>query len=226
MPSSSSQSTAAPCLIPVRLDLTVDDNVRVHESLLWPSDPLSLTPRLFATQLAADLSLTGAARDAIEAQLLEQLAAHQTTRAIPRAYGECRHVIRLHMRLDRVMLRDQFEWDLANEENSPEVFAETLCKDLGLGQEFVNGVAFAVREQLAEVGKVWEKRRKGDVVHEEEAVRENTAGWEPVVECLSREETEKLERKERREQRLKRRNRGKFDGKIAKNRARRDTKRR
>lgn len=33
-------------------------------------------------------------------------------------------------------LKDQFEWDVANPDNSPEQFAEVYCADLGIGGEF------------------------------------------------------------------------------------------
>ena len=32
-------------------------------------------------------------------------------------------------------LEDQFEWDLSNPNNSPELFAEGYCVDLGLSGE-------------------------------------------------------------------------------------------
>lgn len=33
-------------------------------------------------------------------------------------------------------LDDQFEWDLENQDASPELFAEVYAKELGLGGEF------------------------------------------------------------------------------------------
>ena len=44
---------------------------------------------------------------------------------------------------------DQFEWDLADENNSPEEFARKLCSDLSLGGEFVTAIVYSVRGQLA-----------------------------------------------------------------------------
>lgn len=43
---------------------------------------------------------------------------------------------------------DQFEWDLAEEKNSPEEFAKKLCADLSLGGEFVTAIAYSVRGQV------------------------------------------------------------------------------
>ena len=44
---------------------------------------------------------------------------------------------------------DQFEWDLADEMNSPEEFARKLCADLSLGGEFVTAIVYSIRGQLA-----------------------------------------------------------------------------
>jgi hypothetical protein len=35
-----------------------------------------------------------------------------------------------------ISLVDQFEWDINNEKNDPELFAEILATELGLGGEF------------------------------------------------------------------------------------------
>ena len=43
---------------------------------------------------------------------------------------------------------DQFEWDISNPENTPEEFALSLCKDLGLGGEFVTAIAYSIRGQV------------------------------------------------------------------------------
>lgn len=52
------------------------------------------------------------------------------------------------------MLRDQFEWDIANPANSPEDFAETLVADLGLTSEFLVPISHAIREQIQEFYKI------------------------------------------------------------------------
>jgi hypothetical protein len=39
----------------------------------------------------------------------------------------------LNIHVGNISLVDQFEWDLADEINSPEEFAKKLCADLSLG---------------------------------------------------------------------------------------------
>ncbi len=62
--------------------------------------------------------------------------------------GEVLRPIRLEVRLNNLILRDQFMWDINNPSNSPEQFASTLIADLGLGSEFFLPVAHSIREQI------------------------------------------------------------------------------
>ena len=39
----------------------------------------------------------------------------------------------MNIHVGNISLVDQFEWDLADEKNSPEEFAKKLCADLSLG---------------------------------------------------------------------------------------------
>lgn len=198
-------------LIPIRLDLTVDGH-RINETFCWSASEQTLTPALFAAQLSSDLGLPATAAPAIADHLSEQLALHVTTSSRP-AGGESRHIVRLEVRIGRVVLRDQFEWDLSESSNNPDAFAERLCADVGLRSDHVPAVAHALREQLAELVEFEEKRARGPSLAPADAVRPigDVERWQPRMECLTAEEKEKLERKEKREARLQRRNRGKAD---------------
>ena len=52
--------------------------------------------------------------------------------------------------LGNISLVDQFEWDLADENNSPEEFARKLCSDLSLGGEFVTAIVYIHHERKLE----------------------------------------------------------------------------
>ena len=62
--------------------------------------------------------------------------------------GEIIRTIKLDIRINNFLLRDQFLWDINNPANSPEVFASTLIADLGLGNEFFLSIAHSIREQI------------------------------------------------------------------------------
>jgi SWI/SNF-related matrix-associated actin-dependent regulator of chromatin subfamily B protein 1 len=59
-----------------------------------------------------------------------------------------RVVIKLNIHVGNISLIDQFEWDLADETNSPEDFAKKLCADLSLGGEFVTAIVYSIRGQV------------------------------------------------------------------------------
>ncbi len=60
-------------------------------------------------------------------------------------------IFQLNIHIGNISLVDQFEWDLAEEKNSPEEFAKKLCADLSLGGEFVTAIAYSVRGQVSDV---------------------------------------------------------------------------
>lgn len=202
--------TAAPpapdTLIPIRLDVTVD-NRRIQDTFSWNALETIVTPHAFAAMLIADLNLPSSAHAPIVEQINEQIAAHSVTPA----HRESRHVVHLDVRIGRVVVRDQFEWDLADTSNAPDAFADCLCADLGLNTDHVPTVAHALREQLVELAHFQDKRQSCPVVTVSHAIRTNPTAWQPTVQCLTVDQQEKLERKEKREARLQRRNRGKAD---------------
>ncbi|KAJ7039043.1 SNF5-domain-containing protein [Mycena alexandri] len=65
-----------------------------------------------------------------------------------RVHEDMRILIRLDIIVGSMKLDDQFEWDLDNEEASPENFAEIYTQELGLGGEFRTAIVHAIREQV------------------------------------------------------------------------------
>ena len=60
-----------------------------------------------------------------------------------------RVVIKLNIHIGNISLVDQFEWDLADENNTPVEFAKKLCADLSLGGEFVTAIAYSINGQVS-----------------------------------------------------------------------------
>ena len=65
------------------------------------------------------------------------------------------YTLQLNIHVGNISLVDQFEWDLSNPLNSPEVFARQLCADLGLGGEFATTIAYSIRGQLSWHGRTY-----------------------------------------------------------------------
>ncbi len=68
--------------------------------------------------------------------------------------GEVIKTIKLDIRIDDIVLNDQFEWDINNPDNSPDAFAISMCADLGLGSEFILPIAHSIKEQILDNQKV------------------------------------------------------------------------
>ncbi|KAG8826158.1 SWI/SNF chromatin-remodeling complex subunit, partial [Serendipita sp. 401] len=66
---------------------------------------------------------------------------------------DLRILIKLDISYGVRRLEDQFEWDISDKRNSPELFAECYCMDLGLSGEFQTAIAHSIREQV----QVYEK---------------------------------------------------------------------
>jgi SNF5 / SMARCB1 / INI1 len=212
-------------LIPIRLELNVGGSL-VTEYFTWNQDEATVTPAEFAAQLVADLNMSPQATAGIATAIADQIAAGVGPAPVDPDEppvddggdagtgdrdrpGEARQIVKFSVRVGRVVLKDQFEWDVAHAENKPEAFAETLSADLGLGREFVPAIAHGVREQLLGVTASQRRRAVCPPLNGRTAVRapSSVLAFEPVVECLSMSQQDNLERKEKREARLARRNR-------------------
>ena len=135
------------------------------------------------------------------------------------AHDELRILIQLDISVDAINLQDQFEWDLADPQNSPEDFAAIYCADLGLPGEFRTSMAHLIREQLDAHARSLSSIRyiRGDqIVHEDlktafqpalvEIVRSaDIENWTPHLERLGLIELEHREKERERQSRRQKR---------------------
>ncbi|KAJ1649573.1 Chromatin structure remodeling complex protein sfh1 [Dispira simplex] len=83
-----------------------------------------------------------------------ELEEHHTEFRVEYYSEPVRVPITLELHVGKQLLRDKFEWDLTttlddeNSQNMPEIFARSLCAELGLGGEFVMLITHSIREQL------------------------------------------------------------------------------
>ncbi|KAH6910743.1 hypothetical protein BKA70DRAFT_1271401 [Coprinopsis sp. MPI-PUGE-AT-0042] len=76
------------------------------------------------------------------------LAMHEIPIDEATMHEEMRILIKLDIIVGSMKLDDQFEWDLENNEVTPEEFADVYAKDLGLTGEFKTAIAHSIREQV------------------------------------------------------------------------------
>lgn len=138
-------------LVPIRLDIEVDGQ-RYRDSFTWnPADPDSEVV-VFAKRTVKDLKLPPGFITQIVQSIQTQLGEFRSYEGQDMYNGEKMVPIKLDLRVNHTVIRDQFLWDLKNFDSDPEEFARTLCKDLGIEDPEVGpAVAFAIREQLYEI---------------------------------------------------------------------------
>ncbi|KAH7521330.1 hypothetical protein FEM48_Zijuj07G0021500 [Ziziphus jujuba var. spinosa] len=129
-------------LVPIRLDIEVDDQ-RFKDAFTWnPSDPDSEIV-VFAKRTVKDLKLP---------PVFSQLADFRSFEGQDMYAGEKIVPIKLDLRVNHTLIKDQFLWDLNNFESDPEEFARNFCRDLAIDDPEVGpAIAFAIREQLYEI---------------------------------------------------------------------------
>ncbi|CAN6726750.1 unnamed protein product [Malus baccata var. baccata] len=138
-------------LVPIRLDLDIDGQ-RFKDCFTWnPSDPDSEIV-VFAKRTAKDLKLPPGFITVIASAIQSQIVEFRSLEGQDMYTGERIVPIKLDLRVNRTVIRDQFLWDLNNFESDPEEFAKTFCADLGIQDPEVGpAIAFSIREQLYEI---------------------------------------------------------------------------
>lgn len=138
-------------LIPIRLDIEIDGQ-RFRDAFSWnPSDPDSEVV-VFAKRTVKDLKLPPAFVTQIAQSIQSQLTEFRSFEGQDMYNGEKIVPIKLDLRVNHTLIKDQFLWDLNNFESDPEEFARTFCRDLGIEDPEVGpAIAFAIREQLCEI---------------------------------------------------------------------------
>ena len=144
-------------MIPIKLDIEIEGK-KLKENFLWDKNEPYLTLESFAKILIEEHNLPG---PQFEIEIINSMKKqiNQAFKSNTAPYkvmadGEAVRVIKLNVRINNIIVRDQFEWDINDPRNSPEDFAETLCADLGLGSEFMLPIAHQIREQILEYQRV------------------------------------------------------------------------
>eukprot|EP00095_Tigriopus_kingsejongensis_P012433 maker-scaffold924_size80766-snap-gene-0.20 protein:Tk12433 transcript:maker-scaffold924_size80766-snap-gene-0.20-mRNA-1 annotation:"swi snf-related matrix-associated actin-dependent regulator of chromatin subfamily b member 1" len=144
------QANLAEVLVPIRMDMDIEGQ-KLRDTLLWNKNETLISPEMFAEVICDDLDLNPVNFvPAIAAAIQQQLDSFPAdTENLLKEQSDQRVIIKLNIHVGNISLVDQFEWDLAEEANTPEEFAKKICADLSLGGEFVSAIAYSIRGQLA-----------------------------------------------------------------------------
>ncbi|KAK7089528.1 hypothetical protein V1264_024387 [Littorina saxatilis] len=123
-------STQNESLVPIRLDMEIEGQ-KLRDCFTWNKNELGITPEQFAEILCDDLDLnTVLFVPAIAQAIRQQVEAHPEPTVTDEQAPDQRVILKLNIHVGNVSLVDQFEWDMAEPENSPEEFATKLCAEL------------------------------------------------------------------------------------------------
>lgn len=144
-------------LVPIRLDVE-KEKYRLRDTFTWNLKEQCVPVNLFAESLVEDYMLPLSLAPTVASSIVEQIKDY-----IPHTFvdisepkyanssmyrdEDMRIIIKLDITVGQHNLVDQFEWDINCSENSPEEFAEVMCKELGLSGEFKTAIAHSIREQ-------------------------------------------------------------------------------
>ncbi|KAH3678152.1 hypothetical protein WICMUC_001668 [Wickerhamomyces mucosus] len=202
-------------LIPIRIDLEHNSN-RIVDFLMWNLNETLITPEQFALITCQDMDLPTNYQQQISNSIKQQIEEYTNTVTIQLPKDiEIHVVINLSCNLDKLLYEDKFEWDLTNDQITPEIFAKYIVMDLGLSLEFLPAIAHTLHESILKLkkdiivdGHITDVRN--DAVFGREAglrLDQPNLGseWVPKIEELSQWEIEKREiERERNIRRLKR----------------------
>lgn len=151
------RAAGAPDLLTIRLDIDTD-GYKLRDTFVWNAGPEAgdtLTMERFAAMTCRDFDLPPAIFiPLIVRSMTAQVEEHREARVVLRNAGGVaalrgiRGLIRLDVTVGFLQLTDSLEWDLGEERNGPAAFAESYCRELALGGEFVTAVANDIREQV------------------------------------------------------------------------------
>ncbi|XP_078446461.1 transcription regulatory protein SNF5, putative (BSH) [Wolffia australiana] len=138
-------------LVPIRLDIEVDGQ-RLRDAFTWnPSDPDSEIIS-FAKRTVKDLKLPPTFITHVAQSIQSQLAEFRSLEGQVMYCNEKIVLLKVDLRVNNTIIRDQFQWDLGNLDSDPEEFARTFCRDLNINDPEVGpAIAVAIREQLYEL---------------------------------------------------------------------------
>lgn len=202
-------------LIPIRIDIEHNSG-RIVDFFMWNLNENLISPEQFAMITGQDMDLPSVVQQQIAASIKSQVEEYTdlVTIQLPRDV-DIHVIINMSCNLDKNLYEDKFEWDLTNNNVTPEQFAKYVVTDMGLPLEFLPAISHSLHETILKLKKDCIDGRLPQEIFNQSAFGFEAgirldhealgAGWTPSVEELSPWEIEKREmERERNIRRLKR----------------------
>ncbi|GBG84218.1 hypothetical protein CBR_g38190 [Chara braunii] len=140
-------------LIPIRLDVEVEGR-RLKDGFTWDSNEHDSEIVPFARRLVREQGLPGAFVSPVVQAMQSQISEFRAYETHEISMEERLYQLKLDLRVNNIVVKDQFLWDIGNVESDPEGFALQFCQDYKIADpEVAPAIAVAIREQLYELIK-------------------------------------------------------------------------
>ncbi|CAK9435688.1 uncharacterized protein LODBEIA_P04150 [Lodderomyces beijingensis] len=199
-------------LIPIKLNIeSTHTNHKLNDIFMWNMNESLVTPTDFAAILCNDLELPNQMITQIADSITQQLDEYSYASSLTISNrNPCNVIIDLSVNLNKQLYQDRIEWDLNQNEVTPEQFAEIVVADLGLSLEFQLAISHALHEIIIRVKKEAIDGSFNNELHNlhlvkgiifenglriftESSISNGNDRWEPSVEILSSSEIERRE---------------------------------
>ncbi|KAI3406800.2 hypothetical protein KGF56_000405 [Candida oxycetoniae] len=207
-----SQTNKPEVLIPIKLNLeSATSNHKLNDIFMWNLNESLVTPSKFAEILCNDLELPHSMVSQISDSITQQLEEYSyASNLTMQNKNPCNVIIDLSVNLNKQLYQDRIEWDLNQNEVTPEQFAEIVVADLGLSLEFILAISHSLHEIIIRVKKEIIDGSFNNEIHNlhlvkgimfekglriftENSISNGNDRWEPSVEILSSSEIERRE---------------------------------
>ncbi|EGW30983.1 chromatin structure remodeling complex protein SFH1 [Spathaspora passalidarum NRRL Y-27907] len=213
-------------LIPIKIALENSNSThKLVDFFMWNLNESLITPYQFAEIVCNDLELPNAMISQIADSINQQIEEYNfaSNLQLP-TNNPCNVIIDLAVNLNKQLYQDRFEWDLNQNEVTPEQFAQIVVADVGLSLEFKPAISHALHEIIIRVKKEIIEGTFNNEIHNlhlvrgiifengiriftETSIQNGNDHWEPLVEVLTSSEIERRENERIRNlRRLKREN--------------------
>ncbi|CAG8627324.1 11846_t:CDS:10 [Dentiscutata erythropus] len=202
-------------LVPIRLEIDGADGYKLRDTFTWNMNETFITPEHFAEVLCDDLHfppsqfapiIVKQIRDQLQGYIIHPLSSTEppqptlTAEVFSTLKNSTEDSIEIKEEIDEFSIFnmdvDQFEWDINCQKNDPEIFAEILTTELGLGGHPFDGSSIQdddLRQNFLSPVT--------NIIRREDAVEQHT----PLLVELTEAEIDKIEKDRERDARRKRR---------------------
>ncbi|KRX09116.1 Lambda repressor-like, DNA-binding domain [Pseudocohnilembus persalinus] len=134
------------CLVPISVDAEVD-GLRYKDFFCWNVSEPQLTPEQFAKIICEENNFPQQIESEISSSIKRAITNFKPYQYTNSSEENLR-IIEIQIRINKIQYKDQFEWDISDQNNNPEAFAWSVAEELGLPGEFATRIAHSLREQI------------------------------------------------------------------------------